>query len=130
MRIYDISRTISEELRVYPGEPGLARLKVKSRAAGDRANVSLLTLGAHAGTHVDAPCHFLDRAEGVDAWPVEQLCGPARVVEIHDPRAVDVPELERYGLEGVERVLFKTRNGELDGAFHDDYVFIAPEAAE
>jgi arylformamidase len=116
----------------WPGEPGPQITPVKRFAAGDGANVSRMTLGLHTGTHIDAPWHFIDGGATAEALPLDVLCGAARVVDIVDDRAVRVAELERAGLEGVTRVLFRTRNGRLwdDDRFHEDYVFVAPEAAE
>jgi arylformamidase len=132
MRLYDVTRPLVRGMPTYPGEPGPELTPLKSLKAGDPANVSRLSEGVHTGTHVDAPVHFFDGAEGVDAWPLEKLCGPARVVRIAHPTAVRVEELERAGLDGVTRVLFQTRNGELADApsFCEDFVYIDPAAAE
>jgi arylformamidase len=115
----------------WPGEPGPALSPVARIAEGAPANVSRLTLGLHTGTHVDAPWHFLDGGSTTEALSLSVLCGPARVVSIEDPRQIGVSELERAGLAGATRVLFRTRNGRLweEDAFREDYVFIAPDAA-
>ena len=42
--------------------------------------VSGLSMSCHAGTHVDAPAHFLAGGAGVDALPLDVLIGPAWVV--------------------------------------------------
>src|SRR4029079_1159017 len=36
----------------------------------------------HGGTHIDAPVHFAKGHPGVDAIPLEQLVGPALVVDV------------------------------------------------
>jgi arylformamidase len=132
MPLYDVTRTLIEGMPTYPGEPGPELTSLKRIADGDPANVSRLSLGVHTGTHVDAPVHFFEGAAGAETLPLDALCGPVRVVGIDDPEAVRVPELERAGLDGVQRVLFKTRNGELasDPSFRRDFVSIGPEAAE
>lgn len=63
--------------------------------------------------------------------PQARLCGLARVVEIKNPHAVTVKELDSADLEGVRRVLLKTRNSDVasESSFHPDAVFIAPDAA-
>lgn len=131
-RLYDVTRTLTPDMPTYSGEPGLKIDAVKRIAAGDTANVSRMNLGLHTGTHVDAPVHFIEGASGTDELPLDALCGPARLVHINDPHAVRVAELEGADLDGVERVLFQTRNVELidDPAFRRDYVYVAPEAAE
>ena len=83
--------------------------RVESIPDGASANVSRLEIGVHAGTHVDAPAHFLEGAETTEQLPLNVLNGPCEVVEAArlDESAVEaVPE-------GTERVLFKTTNSEL-----------------
>jgi len=128
----DVTRPLLPGMPVYPGEPGPELTPLARIAAGAPANVSHLAFGLHTGTHVDAPRHFLEGAAGVESLALDALCGPARVVAIDDPVSIQVDALERARLDGVERVLFRTRNGALweDGKFRTDFVFLAPEAAE
>jgi len=55
MEIYDVSVPVREAMPVYDGNPGVSLSRAQSIAAGDHANVTRLELGAHTGTHVDAP---------------------------------------------------------------------------
>jgi len=57
MEIYDVSVPVREAMPVYDGNPGVSLSRAQSIAAGDHANVTRLELGAHTGTHVDAPLH-------------------------------------------------------------------------
>jgi arylformamidase len=86
----------------------------------------------HTGTHVDAPRHFIPGGAGVESLPLAALIGPVRVVSIQHEGAVRVEELERAGLEGVERVLFRTRNSDQwsDSLFKEDFVYLDPDAAQ
>jgi arylformamidase len=98
---------------------------------GHNANVSNLCLGAHTGTHVDAPNHFIDGTRRVEDLDIEKLIGPARVVEL-DASVTAIEPVHLKGLEGAERVLFKTRNSEFwsePKGFRTDFTFITPEAA-
>lgn len=67
MTIIDISRTISEDMEIYPGDPRfkLERLKELKK---DGVLLSKATMGLHTGTHVDAPAHFVDGST-VDGLP-------------------------------------------------------------
>ena len=131
MRIYDITRALKAGMATWPGEPGPEVMLIKEMAAGDPADVSHLALGVHTGTHVDAPRHFISGAAGVESLPLEALIGPTRVVRIQHPTAIRVEELEGLGLDGAERVLFRTRNSDewSDSAFKENFVFLEPEAA-
>ncbi len=135
MRIYDISVPIAPgETPVYPGDPGIEVGSWSAIARGDAANVSVLNFGAHTGTHIDAPAHFIEGAPGLDAVPLDALMGEARVVEIPpDADAVDESHARPDVLQGAERVLFKTRNSSLwagaRGQFHKDFAYVEPAAA-
>ena len=132
MKIYDVTVAISEGVPIYAGDPRAKIESVKSIAAGDNANVSNLCLGAHTGTHVDAPNHFIEGTRRVEDLDVEKLVGPCRVIEV-GPEVKAIEPLHVSGLRGVERVLFKTRNSDFwsepETGFRTDFVYISPEAA-
>ncbi len=133
-RLIDVTRVIRKGMPVWPGEPGPELTPVKRIARGDTANVAMLSLGLHTGTHVDAPRHFIEGGPGVEAVSIANLCGRAAVIPISDHAAIDVPELARLGLDAMDggrRVLFKTRNSARPfDAFHQDFVYLTTEAAK
>jgi arylformamidase len=131
MQIFDVTRTLQAGMATWPGEPGPELTLIKQMSAGQVADVSHLSLGVHTGTHVDAPRHFITGGAGVESLPLSALIGPARVVSIQNEGAVRVEELERAGLDGVERVLFRTRNSDQwsDSVFKEDFVYLDPDAA-
>jgi arylformamidase len=135
MPIYDISVPISPgETPTYPGDPGIEVGAWSAIARGDPANVSVLHFGAHTGTHVDAPAHFIEGAPGIGSLPLDVLVGPARVVEIPaDAAAVDESHVRPGWLQGATRVLFKTRNSAFwedpRGRFREDFAYVEPAAA-
>jgi arylformamidase len=97
------------------------------------ATVSKLSFGAHTGTHMDAPSHFIDGATTIDAMPFEATVGSARVIQIKDREAIKVKEIERYAIRRGERLLFKTRNSPhawKAGGFVEDFVYITTAAGE
>ena len=110
-RIYDVSVTLRTGGLIYPGNPPIAISLQQSIAQGAGANVSRLDLGAHSGTHVDAPKHFFDDGAGVDALSLDVLMGPARLLGFQDSvMSIGEAELRPHDLSGVTRVLLKTRN--------------------
>lgn len=134
MRIYDVSVPISTGTPTYPGDPGIEITAWASIKRGDAANVTLLHMGAHTGTHVDAPAHFIEGAGRVGALPLEVLVGRAVVFEIPaEVHAIEARHLRTQDWRGTERVLFKTRNSQFwadtTQGFRTDYTYIAPDAA-
>lgn len=111
MPFYDLSVPLSSELPTYPGDPGIQISSWSSLDNGDAANVSAVNFGAHTGTHVDAPAHFLQGAKKVEALALEVLIGEAEVIEVPgDLRTIDEEFVARNWKERTTRVLFKTRN--------------------
>ena len=132
MRIYDVTVPIRSGMAIYEGDPGVDIQPWSALAKGDSANVSFLHFGAHTGTHVDAPAHFIEGARKIDALSLELLIGQARVVRVPD----DVEEIDPEFLAGcylqrVERVLFHTRNSNFwNEGFRKDFTHLLPEAAQ
>ncbi|MDB4899152.1 MAG: cyclase [Gemmatimonadetes bacterium] len=102
---------------------------------GDPLSLSNYSMGAHSGTHVDAPMHFIAGGASVDQIPLDRLVGPARVIDVDDAvQAIDAAELDRHAWRGAERILFRTRSS-LRGwmtspTFHRDFAYVAPDAAQ
>lgn len=135
MKIFDVSVPIGNLTPVYAGDPAVEITSALSIANGDPCNVSFLKFGAHTATHVDAPNHFIEGAAKVDELPLDVLIGAARVVEIDkNADSITAEHIENADLDGVTRVLFKTRNSDLwndlGQGFKKDFVFIAPDACE
>lgn len=136
--IYDVTVTLREGMPTWDGEPGPVCRPLKLIGVdGEPAQVSLLTLGTHCGTHVDAPCHFIPGRAGVDALPVEALVGRCRVVATDAAPTIEPAHLEAAGVaeairDGAPRILLKTPSGEFWSAptFRRDFVALGPAAAD
>ena len=94
MAIYDISLPISESLVVWPGDPPIRITQPRHLDRGDSATVSRLDIGAHTGTHVDAPAHFIPGGAGVDSLDLNVLVGPALVVHALEADALSADVLD------------------------------------
>src|SRR5713226_4613033 len=132
MPIYDITVPIRLGMPIYEGDPAVEIEAWSALAKGDSANVSFLHFGAHTGTHVDAPAHFIEGARKIDALPLDVLIGPARVVRVPDDvEEIDPGFVSAADLGGVERVLFHTRNSNLwSEGFRKDFTHLLPESAQ
>ena len=132
MPIYDITVPIRSGMPVYEGDPGIDIQPWSALAKGDSANVSFLHFGAHTGTHVDAPAHFIKGARKIDALSLESLIGPARVIRVPDQVAeIDPDFLASCDLDQAERILFHTRNSSFwKEGFRKDFTHLLPEAAQ
>lgn len=133
-KIHDISLTIANDLVTWPGDPKVdIQLPIRIKN-GDACNVSRWQIGAHTGTHCDAPFHFIDDGYGVDDIPLEKFLGPCIVVEVNPMRNIERADIESSDLKGHRRVLFKTRNSRLwkdpSHPFDKDFVAVGMSGAE
>ena len=133
MRIYDISVPLRPDLPHWPGEQGLVRRLTSDLMKGDDATVSHLELGAHTGTHIDAPSHFVLDGGGIETVPLDVLTGVAIVADLTN---IDGP-ISADDLKplpgGIDRLIVKTRNSgwsRTDTEFRRDYVAFDESAAE
>lgn len=130
--IIDISVEIRNGMPFYPGDPGAAIEPVHSIDGGAVANIAELRLGSHAGTHIDAPRHFLPDGATVDRLPLDVLIGPARVLDLTAADGlISRDQLVAAGVDGADRVLLKTTNSALWRLpeFQRDYIALAEDAA-
>ena len=132
MPIIDISVPVRPGMIVWDDEAAPVVERVSSIAGGDGYNLSRLVLGAHTGTHVDAPLHFIEGGASAERLPLEALIGPALIVDARSAsEEIDVETVEREVPAGTERVIFATRNSELWDrcSFTSDFVGVSPPAA-
>lgn len=128
----DVSVTLRTGLVTWPGDPPAHVSHALSMERGDPCTVSFLEMGAHAGTHMDAPAHFVAGGIGIDQMPLDAGVGPARVILIEDHESIKPAELAQHSLRQGERVLFKTRNSERSWeteSFLEDFVYLSAAAA-
>jgi arylformamidase len=134
MKIFDISRSLSNDLAPWPGDTAFHfELKWKM-AEGATVNVGAVTMGAHNGSHADAPFHFKQGADTIERIPLETYLGRAVVVDLTEKfetdraRQIAIADLESSA--EAPRLLLKT------GVWRDSKVFpewipvIAPDVAE
>jgi arylformamidase len=132
MAVYDVTVPLKPDMPTYAGEePGPILSFHSLISEGQSANVSALSIGSHTGTHVDAPCHFLEGRSGVEAMPLESLVGPCQVIEYGGDRHITAADLEAAGIPAsTRRLLIKTRSGRFwdDTVFRSDFVGLAGDA--
>lgn len=134
--IHDITLTISPSLVVWKDGAPVQMVQRSSIKRGDSNTNTHLSMGAHTGTHVDAPAHFAGDGYGVDQLPLEVLVGPALVIEAPDGvDAITAGVLDALPIPpGTVRVLFKSRNSDLwaqgHTKFDTSYVGVVTSGAE
>ncbi|MFM8594526.1 MAG: cyclase family protein [Chloroflexota bacterium] len=137
--LIDITVPYSPAVPTWPGHPTPTVEPMTRIANGDRSNVSMLHIGSHAGTHLDANWHFIDTGKKLLEIPVDRWVGPGWVAHIpEEAPAIEVRQRAQAGIPaGTTRLLLRTGNstiwGTWDGVtpltFNEHYVGLTPDAA-
>jgi arylformamidase len=135
MQTYDISLTISPDLVTWPGNPGIDLNRISKIEEGANSNVTQIVMGAHTGTHVDAPFHFLPDGKTVERLQLKALTGRVYVISMPNVDVITASVLENAEIPPrTRRLLFKTRNSQYwlhpTKDFQPDFVGISADGAE
>src|SRR5665648_368083 len=137
MELIDISTPLSPATPVWPGSTPV-QLEERVNFAAASVRVTRLKMDAHAGSHVDAPAHFLPEGAELSEIPLEILVGPCLVLDVSaatnsEPRLITPADLAAAGLEpGVSRILLRTRREgfwDEDAGFDEGFSALSLEAA-
>lgn len=106
MRVIDLSLTVDNDLRGV-------NIEVAKRLEQDGWNATTLSLYSHAGTHMDAPRHFLPAGATLDAQDLSACVGPATVVDVAPAEPRQLIGVDDLGplvetIEAGARLLFRT----------------------
>lgn len=119
--IYDITRTITPSLAVWPGDARYTAAPLLRMEQGASVNLTTMTLSPHTGTHADAYFHYERDGAHPAAMPLDAYIGRARVVTVTKAAGALLPDDFAPGaLDGVERLLIHSVISD-----HDDETFPA-----
>jgi arylformamidase len=126
MKIWDISRTLSDDLAEWPGDEPFHFRLTRKIAEGQSVNLGAIGMSVHNGTHADARFHFDTNGESIEKAPLEIYLGRAAVVDLteafsqsKEKHLITVEDLQPHSEEIAEsaRLLVKT------GRWRDSAVF-------
>ena len=132
MSFHDISLKLSAETLRWVTSPPFELVERRRMSKGDPNNGSAVNMSVHSGTHIDAPFHFVDQGTTIDQMPLERFIGPALVYEVEAERYITKEHVAGIRLDGISRVLFKTRNSGLlhQQQYDPDFAAFSVEAAQ
>lgn len=135
MTIYDITLTITPALPVWPGDPPVRLTQPSHLERGDICTITRLDMGAHTGTHLDAPAHFIRGGATAESLSLDVLIGPALVVDARGRGHVTANVLETLVIPpGVQRLLLHTDNSAIwqrgEMAFVEQFTAITADGAQ
>ena len=76
--IIDITQEIFS-CKTFPGDPVPVKEQLQSIERGDAYNLTAFSMCAHNGTHVDAPLHFVDKADDIKTVGLDPFVGDCYV---------------------------------------------------
>ncbi|MBR7142550.1 MAG: cyclase family protein [Clostridia bacterium] len=128
MKIYDISQEVINS-QVYPGDPMPEKRELKSMEKGELYNLTVFSMCAHNGTHIDAPRHFIQGGKTVDEISMDAFIGMAYVAEhsgvVTDNDATEIiANAKKQNMEAAKRILIK---GEVEVSLEAANVFASSD---
>lgn len=109
MRIIDLSQAHDNEMSQFPGTP---QVEIKQICNYDPDGFRLTDLHTvvHAGTHCDAPAHYIEGGKMIDEIPLDSFIGEAIIidVDVKDGREIPASILEGKDVRKGDILLFRT----------------------
>lgn len=133
--LIDISWPLSGGSVSYKDRHPLVIEQLRSVAVQGVQDSLCSRLHMHAGTHVDAPSHFIDDGQQIEQLSLAQMNGPCRVLDLTrlaaDVDSIAQEDIASFAIAPGERILFKTRNSLRApfGTYNQGEVFLAASAA-
>ena len=131
-KIFDITRPISPQLAVWPGDTPFSANQLLNIDQGHSVNLTTLTLSSHIGTHADAYYHFAQMGPPLEQMPLAAYIGPATVVTVQrraGPLTVD--DFPRLDWQRVDRLLVHSAASDYPASqFPQNFVYPSPGLAD
>lgn len=131
-KIIDITHGITDGMIIYPNNAEVSVRPFAKISDGASSNLSVVTLGTHTGTHVDAPLHVFEGREKLEELPLDNFLGKCRVIDASHCGPGELVMKEDIGeVSRGDRILIKTSNSERGiSEFYEDFVALDGDAAD
>ncbi len=129
-KVFDVTVDICETMQVY-GNMEEKKPKFINTCNFDTQDFyeSVMHLDCHAGTHIDAPLHFVEGGEKMESIELNDLMASAKVIDLTEVDGYILKShIEKYDITEGDFIIFKTKNSFED--FHFNYIALSPEVAE
>jgi arylformamidase len=126
MKIWDISRTLTDDLAEWPGDEPFHFRLTKEITEGQSVNLGAISTSVHNGTHADARFHFDTNGESIEKASLEVYLGSATVVDLaqaflhsKEKHLITIEDVQPHAeqIAATSRLLLKT------GRWSDSTVF-------
>lgn len=129
-RLLDLSHPFWHAMPVYPGDESVS-LTAEKVAERDGFTAYSLTTGLHAGTHLDAPLHFLAQGAMVKDLPLDTFMGPGVLLDVRGQNEIGLEEEYRSLVQPGDIVLLWTNHSEKFGGsdYYGQHPVLSPDLA-
>lgn len=130
MKIYDISKEISETMIVYKNRENKKIIReIVANHNEHHFHESKITLDMHCGTHIDAPLHMIENGQTIEQLPLENYIGTCKVFDLTFVEScIRQKDIEHLSIDENDIVIFKTRNSYCK-EYDFNFVYIEEDAA-
>lgn len=129
MKFVDLSVPLNENTPVYPEDP---HIKITQGGVLDKDGYEdyVVSIGAHVGTHIDAPAHMVKGGKNLDEFGIDKFTG--RGIYVDARKDFDFVEIEEMDIREGDIVLFHTGMSVKYGSpdYFDSFPPIDDELAE
>jgi len=117
MKIWDISRTLSNDFAEWPGDEPFDYRLTREIDKGATVNLGAVKMSVHNGTHADARFHFDSKGKSIDKAPLDIYLGRATVADLaksflqsKEKRLITIEDLQPQAedIAATSRLLIKT----------------------
>lgn len=110
MELIDLTHTLKDGMVVFPGDTSPEIKQTDFIAEVGLAHFSLKT-GMHAGTHIDAPAHFIEGGKKISEMPTHQFFGRGRLIDARDELTIHAGLLEQTDIKANDIIFVLTGMG-------------------
>lgn len=140
-KIVDVSHNLHNDMPVYPGDTPTS-LVPTAIISKDGMNLSRVIMSSHAGTHIDAPSHFVLNGITIDQIPPGRFIGEAIVIDVSSTHIGDAVKVDEFTkrtsgdrhpkIKADDIVIFYTGSSELWGnpTVEKKYTYLSESLAE
>ena len=138
MKIWDISRPLTNDLAPWPGDTPFDFRLIRNIHAGGVVNLGSIGMSVHNGTHADAVFHFEEAGLTIEQAPLDVYFGRAAVVDLSPKfsdsrnRLIEMGDLRPHykKIAEAKRLLLKTNIWQDSTVFPSTIAVVTPEVAE
>lgn len=126
--IIDLTIPLNEKTPIYPGDPAI-KIEPAGVLAVDGYSDHFISVGTHAGTHIDAPMHMLEGGKSLDQIPIDRFVGKGRYIDISDG---NFDAVKNAGIQADDIVLLGTGMSDKlhEPAYFENYPTMSEEVAK